>query len=134
MKVLVLSIVLCCVSAGAFLVQTQPLHQSTPDQQSLQILTKTLLSLTNHSAVVEEICQAYPTLIIPHPGECQLYYNCSLTYTSVPVLLEQHMMECNYPDLFSENTSQCENFTTVCCGARTEIKDKSKRKLSIQIM
>lgn len=49
MKVLVLSIVLCCVSAGAFLVQTQPLHQSTPGQQSLQILTKTLLSLTNHS-------------------------------------------------------------------------------------
>nr|XP_034306554.1 uncharacterized protein LOC105340247 isoform X1 [Crassostrea gigas] len=124
MKVLVLSIVLCCVSAGAFLVQTQPLHQSTPGQQSLQILTKTLLSLTNHSAVVEEICRVYPTLIIPHPGECQLYYNCSLTYTSVPAHLEQHMVECNYPDLFSEKTNQCENFTDVCCGARTEFKDK----------
>lgn len=124
MKVLVLSIVLCCVSAGAFLVQTQPLHQSTPGQQSLQILTKTLLSLTNHSAVVEEICRVYPTLIIPHPGECQLYYNCSLTYTSVPAHLEQHMVECTYPDLFSEKTNKCENFTDVCCGARTEFKDK----------
>lgn len=77
-------------------------------------------------AVVEEICQAYPTLIIPHPGECQLYYNCSLTYTSVPAHLEQHMVECNYPDLFSEKTNQCENFTDVCCGARTEFKDKCK--------
>eukprot|EP00105_Crassostrea_gigas_P024280 XP_011444485.1 PREDICTED: uncharacterized protein LOC105340228 [Crassostrea gigas] len=124
MKVFVLSLVLCCVSAGAFLVQTQPLHQSAPDQQSLQILTKTLLSLANHSVVVEEICQAYPTLIIPHPGECQLYYNCSLTYISVPVHLEQHMVECNYPDLFSEKTNKCEDFTKVCCGARTEFKDK----------
>lgn len=49
MKVLVLFLVLFSVSAGAFLVQTKPLHQSAPDQQSLQILTKTLLSLTNHS-------------------------------------------------------------------------------------
>lgn len=49
MKVLVLSIVLCCVSAGVFLVQ--PLHQSAPDQQRLQILTKMLLSLTNQSGM-----------------------------------------------------------------------------------
>lgn len=77
-------------------------------------------------AVVEEICQGYPTLIIPHPGECQLYYNCSLTYTSVPAHLEQHMVECNYPDLFSEKTNRCENFTDVCCGARKEIKNKCK--------
>lgn len=48
MKVLVMGLVFCCVSAGAFLVQTEPLRQSAPDQQSLQILTKTLLSLTNN--------------------------------------------------------------------------------------
>lgn len=51
MEVLVLGLVLCFASAGAFLVQTQPLHQSALDQQSLQILTKTLLSLTNHSGM-----------------------------------------------------------------------------------
>lgn len=53
MKVLVLSIVLCCVSAGAFLVQ--PLHQSAPDQQRLQILTKMLMSLTNQSGMEKKI-------------------------------------------------------------------------------
>lgn len=53
MKVLVLSIVFCCVSAGAFLVQ--PLHQSAPDQQRLQILTKMLLSLTNQSGMEKKI-------------------------------------------------------------------------------
>lgn len=53
MKVFVLSIVLCCVSAGAFLVQ--PLHQSAPDQQRLQILTKMLLSLTNQSGMEKKI-------------------------------------------------------------------------------
>lgn len=52
MNVLVLSIVLCCVSAGAFLVQ--PLHQSAPDQQRLQILTKMLLSLTNQSGMEQK--------------------------------------------------------------------------------
>lgn len=40
MKVLAMGLVLYYVSAGAILVQNDPLHQSTQYQQSIQILTK----------------------------------------------------------------------------------------------
>lgn len=71
-----------------------------------------------------DICRDDPLLVFPHHDECQLYYNCSLTYTSIPSHLEQHMVECPYPSLFSTQSLRCENFTDVCCGLRKELKDK----------
>ncbi|XP_061178768.1 uncharacterized protein LOC133187419 [Saccostrea echinata] len=128
---LVLKLFLICFSVEGFLLQDHQPHQNASDEQkALQILTRLLPSLTTHpEIVVNEICKAYPSLIFPHLGECQLYYNCSMTYSPVPSNMEQHMMECTYPDLFSERTLQCENFTDVCCGARQEIKDKCSYRM-----
>ena len=64
--------------------------------------------------------------IFPHPTECQAYYNCSMVYQSVPMLLEQHMMECQYPELFNAETNRCDHFENVKCGPRTEFKDGCK--------
>ncbi|XP_056000588.1 uncharacterized protein LOC130048213 [Ostrea edulis] len=90
-----------------------------------------LIGLT--ATKVEEICRLQPSLIFPHPDECQLYYNCSVTYTDIPIHSEQHLQECRYPDVFSTQTLQCENFTAVCCGARKVLKDKCdyRRQLNI---
>ena len=78
---------------------------------------------------IQELCRAQPHLVFPHPDECQLYYNCSVTYVTVPTHLEQHLVECPYPSLFSTQSLQCENFTEVCCGFRKEIKDKCKASI-----
>lgn len=75
---------------------------------------------------VQAVCRDHPLLVFPHADECQLYYNCSLTYSDVPPHLEQHMVECPYPSLFSTKSLRCENFTEVCCGMRKEVKDKCK--------
>ncbi|XP_062568424.1 uncharacterized protein LOC134230602 [Saccostrea cucullata] len=131
LKTLSLALFLFCFSVEAFLLQDHPTHRNASEEQKvLQILTRLLPSLTTHPEVVmNEICKTYPSLIIPHPGECQLYYNCSKTYSHVPNNMEQHMMECTYPDLFSERTRRCENFTEVCCGARKEYKDKCSYRM-----
>lgn len=75
---------------------------------------------------VKELCRDNPFLIFPHHDECQLYYNCSLTYADVSSHLEQHMVECQYPSLFSTKSLRCENFMEVCCGMRKELKNKCK--------
>ncbi|XP_021365437.1 uncharacterized protein LOC110458159 [Mizuhopecten yessoensis] len=72
------------------------------------------------------LCAANPSLMIPHPTECQLYYNCSHTYNTVPRYFEQHMQECPYPQLFSTHTHSCQAFENVTCGARTEHKSACK--------
>lgn len=63
-----------------------------------------------------------------HPEECQLYYDCSLTYANIPRSphFEQRMVEYPYPSLFFTQSFRCENFTNDCCGIRKELKDKSK--------
>lgn len=74
---------------------------------------------------VVEICKLYPSLVFPHPHECQMYYNCSMIEDkdlSIECHHVMHLTECIYPDLFSEETLQCENFTNVKCGEREEIK------------
>lgn len=48
--------------------------------------------------------------------ECQIY--CDSTKTD--------MQECTYPDMFSEETMSCENFTEVECGSRREVVDYCK--------
>lgn len=81
---------------------------------------------------VTDICQEDRFLVFAHPDECQLYYNCSMTYADVPAHLEQHMVECPYPSLFSTKSLRCENFTDVCCGLRTELKDKCDYRLYLE--
>ncbi|KAH3820314.1 hypothetical protein DPMN_122060 [Dreissena polymorpha] len=71
---------------------------------------------------IEERCNMFGG-IIAHPTECQAYYNCSVRYQNVPRLLEQHLVECSYPELFHAETKQCEHFENVKCGSRREFKD-----------
>ncbi|KAH3819937.1 uncharacterized protein LOC127881677 [Dreissena polymorpha] len=70
---------------------------------------------------VEERCAMFGG-IIAHPTECQAYYNCSVWYQYIPRLLEQHMVECPYPQLFNADSEQCEHFENVTCGSRKEFK------------
>ena len=74
---------------------------------------------------IEEQCENGATLI-PHPSECQLYYNCSLRYVHVPRYFAQHMQECPYPQLFNAATKQCDNFENVDCAKRKEIANACK--------
>ncbi|KAK3601573.1 hypothetical protein CHS0354_027817, partial [Potamilus streckersoni] len=81
---------------------------------------------------IEEKCLT-GSKIIPHVGECQLYYNCSVRYQTIPRYFEQHLDECSYPKLFSTVTDQCEDFDKVVCGERIEHKsgcDYRKNKCS----
>lgn len=71
---------------------------------------------------IEQQCENGAS-IIPHPSECQLYYNCSLRYEYVPRHFEQHMEECTYPQFFSTKTEKCEDFEKVDCGKRMETTD-----------
>lgn len=79
-------------------------------------------SIPEKELTVQEKCQK-GAKIIPHPSECQLYYNCSVRYEHIPRYFEQHMKECPYPQLFNTKTEKCEEFENVHCGDRREIKD-----------
>ncbi|XP_060076449.1 neurogenic locus notch homolog protein 1-like [Ylistrum balloti] len=74
------------------------------------------------SLPITQLCSADPSMLIPHPTECQLYYNCSHTYHTVPRYFEQHLLECPYPQFFSTQTHSCQVFDDVTCGIRTEHK------------
>ncbi|KAK3101438.1 hypothetical protein FSP39_003609 [Pinctada imbricata] len=69
-----------------------------------------------------EQCEKDATLVTSHPEECQLYYDCDRKYAAIPSFFEQYLQECPYPQLFSEVTRKCENFTKVDCGTRKEHK------------
>ncbi|XP_078309369.1 uncharacterized protein LOC144617825 [Crassostrea virginica] len=71
---------------------------------------------------IQKLCQQNSSLILPHPHECQLYYDCSTKYNTLPPHFAQHMRECPFPDLFSLQTLRCEDFRHVKCGERTEYK------------
>ena len=77
---------------------------------------------------MEERCENGAT-IIPHPSECQLYYNCSVRYQNIPRHFEQHMQECPYPQLFNDVTEQCDNFENVDCANRKETANGCKCNL-----
>lgn len=73
-----------------------------------------------------EICKKHPSLILAHPRKCQQYYNCSMK-EDVDLSFRYrvrrlYLTECYYPDLFSTETLECENFTEVKCGNRYEVK------------
>lgn len=73
-----------------------------------------------------EICKKHPSLILAHPRQCQLYYNCSMKEDedlSFKYRVRRlYLTECDYPYLFSTETLKCENFTDVKCGERYEVK------------
>ncbi|XP_069142729.1 protein jagged-1a-like [Argopecten irradians] len=71
---------------------------------------------------IATICAHSPDLVIAHPKECQLFYNCSHTYPTIPRFFEQNMQECPYPQLFSTETKKCEAFEDVQCTYREEHK------------
>ena len=75
---------------------------------------------TTEPPTIEEQCQQDPTAIIPHPTECQLFYNCSVVYGPGPRVFEQHM---GYTDYFNTDTMKCDNFENVNCGDRVETLD-----------
>ncbi|CAE1256526.1 unnamed protein product [Acanthosepion pharaonis] len=61
--------------------------------------------------------------VFSKPDNCAQFYNCSLPRENPrPGYLGDYIDECPYPKLFSERTKKCENFTTVNCGSRKEIK------------
>ncbi|KAK7490020.1 hypothetical protein BaRGS_00018720 [Batillaria attramentaria] len=69
---------------------------------------------------IVEFCSRDFTALIPHPQECQAYYNCSMVYDTVPSFFEQYLMECPYPKLFDSQRRVCDDFRNVDCGARRE--------------
>ena len=88
-----------------------------------QILTYSFI--ITEPLTIEQQCKNGATFI-PHPSECQLYYNCNLRYDHVPRYFEQYMQECAYPKLFNTETKKCEEFEKVNCGKRKETKDGCK--------
>lgn len=77
----------------------------------------------NEDLNIPALCALERSYVVPHPKKCQLYYNCSQIYEFVPSFFEPYMMECKYPNLFSETTKTCRHFREVTCGGREEIKD-----------
>lgn len=69
---------------------------------------------------VQKLCQHNSSLVLPHPHECQLYYDCSTKYNTLPPNFVQHMRECPFPDLFSLQTLSCEDYKNVKCDERVE--------------
>ncbi|KAK3583069.1 hypothetical protein CHS0354_004014 [Potamilus streckersoni] len=64
---------------------------------------------------VPDFCTANPTAIVPSEDNCAQYYNCSF-----PRIQQGDALECHYPDLFSRQMLQCQNFTNTSCDNRTE--------------
>ena len=71
---------------------------------------------TFHAVEAVDYCNANPNDIVPTSDNCAQYYNCSQNQTKY----QHHVMECQYPDLFSTATLRCENFTVVSCNKRKE--------------
>ncbi|KAL3853251.1 hypothetical protein ACJMK2_016807 [Sinanodonta woodiana] len=86
------------------------------------VFAGTEISVPDFSA--SEWCSSVGTGRIPDPIHCQMYFDCSVVYNEVPPGLGQHQVECPYPDLFSEETLQCEAFDTVKCADRIEPVNK----------
>ncbi|ESO96183.1 hypothetical protein LOTGIDRAFT_231869 [Lottia gigantea] len=63
-------------------------------------------------------CEAMPGQIIPHPGECAMYYDCSQTAYSGNFKIYE--AECKYPNLFDIASSSCKDFFNVSCEKRRE--------------
>ncbi|KAL4228860.1 hypothetical protein ACF0H5_011900 [Mactra antiquata] len=73
-------------------------------------------------ASIPDRCRLDPNLLIPHPGSCSLFYNCTKTVASFGPILPTQLDECNYPDLYSTVYKRCMDFQYVQCDSRHEVK------------
>ncbi|KAL8595001.1 hypothetical protein ACOMHN_038797 [Nucella lapillus] len=61
--------------------------------------------------------------VLPHPGNCAWYLNCSFRPDAVMETYHGDLvLECPYPQLFSTASLQCEDFEQVDCQERHEPK------------
>ncbi|WAR28724.1 hypothetical protein MAR_014428 [Mya arenaria] len=61
-------------------------------------------------------CNGTSAELFPHPKECQLYYNCSITDSPRLMPGGQGVTECKYPLLYDETSETC--MEEVNCGSR----------------
>nr|XP_034306446.1 uncharacterized protein LOC109617396 [Crassostrea gigas] len=78
-----------------------------------------------NDTTIDEICTRYPDLITKSPEDCHRYYNCSgedpALSSWIPMYNfwpSKYKHECHYPFMFSDETLQCENYTSTNCGTR----------------
>ncbi|KAK7102891.1 mucin-2-like [Littorina saxatilis] len=67
---------------------------------------------------IYEHCAKNNTDIVPHPEECQLYYNCSMENGVVPRNYEHYLQECLYPLLYDVQSQTCQRSEEVECQSR----------------
>ena len=105
-----------------------PCYHTTRDSTPVIILIlRSVFILFAIALTIEEKC-TYGATFIPHPSECQLYYDCSFSYDGpIPRFFEQHMLECDYPAYFNTETNTCDfDFENVDCGNRARHIDACK--------
>ena len=78
------------------------------------------------SLPVDSLCEGNPNLRLPHDTECQLYYDCSAEEPPIFSPAEKYLRECKYPMLFSTKSMKCEDFESVVCSSRKELKQMCK--------
>ena len=99
-----------------------PTGMTTPTHKA-PTKTTSSLPLSTEPQTIEQQCEKNATLIIPHPTDCQLYYNCSFWRSMYPQSkFEQHMQECPYPTQFDIKNMKCNDFEKVQCGQRYDKK------------
>ena len=76
--------------------------------------------------LVDSLCEGNPNLRLPHDTECQLYYDCSAEEPPFFSPAEKYLRECKYPMLFSTKSMKCEDFESVVCSSRKEMKQMCK--------
>ena len=64
------------------------------------------------------ICDLYPNIVRPSPYDCAHFIDCSKSRPGFPV--SEFVKECEYPQLFSVDTMECEHFDRVQCTIRHE--------------
>ncbi|KAK7102889.1 hypothetical protein V1264_021047 [Littorina saxatilis] len=96
-------------------------YVSRTTKSSPPTTTTTTTTTSTPTLSVEERCQMDRTAVFPHPGQCQLFYNCSNdAQPDWPSFFDRYLDECEYPLLFNAVTSRCEDFHDVTCGDRVE--------------
>ena len=75
---------------------------------------------------MDSLCEGNPNLRLPHDTECQLYYDCSAEEPPFFSPAEKYLRECKYPMLFSTKSMKCEDFESVVCSSRKELKQMCK--------
>ncbi|XP_046555124.1 uncharacterized protein LOC124264427 isoform X1 [Haliotis rubra] len=90
----------------------------------LCLLMALMVALESSSALispkddVNPICLTTTQTLIAHPTKCAQYYNCSSP--AAKRTWEKNLQECQPPQLYNPDTQQCEHYSMVTCGNRTE--------------